>query len=262
MADSESGTAEILRLDDVWKRHRRWKRGPQSLKETLIKTLRGVRPEYEDFWAVQKCSLSVKRGEAVGFCGSNGAGKSTLLRVIAGILPPTQGQVTVRGRLATLLELGAGFLPDLTGRENIELNGAILGLTDAEMATKMTSIVAFADLGDFIDSPVSTYSTGMYMRLGFAIASHVDADILVLDEVLAVGDAGFQHKCAGWLEGLRQRGVTVLLVSHDLMTLVALCDRVVWMDHGQVRQVGHPAEVVEAYRASASATPPLVGVTV
>lgn len=245
--------SEILRLDDVWKRHRRWLRRPQSLKEMLIKALRGVRPEYEDFWAVRGCSLSIARGEAVGFCGSNGAGKSTLLRVISGILPPTRGTITVRGRLATLLELGAGFLPDLTGRENIELNGAILGLTDAETAAKMESIVDFADLGDFIDSPVSTYSTGMYMRLGFAIASHVDADILVLDEVLAVGDAAFQLKCAGWLERLRGQGATVLLVSHDLPTLIELCDRVVWMDRGQVLEVGDPAAIVERYRASQQA---------
>jgi len=250
--------SEILRLDDVWKLHRRWRRRPQSLKETLIKTLRGIRPEYEDFWAVRGCSLSVARGEAVGFCGANGAGKSTLLRVVSGILPPTRGRITVRGRLATLLELGAGFLPDLTGRENVELNGAILGLTDGETAAKMESIVSFADLGDFIDSPVSTYSTGMYMRLGFAIASHVDADILVLDEVLAVGDAGFQQKCAGWLERLRAQGTTVLMVSHDLPTLVDVCDRVVWMDHGRVHEIGDPARIVERYRASQRAQPPLV----
>jgi ABC-type polysaccharide/polyol phosphate transport system ATPase subunit len=239
--------AEILRLDRVWKRHRRWKRRPLSVKEALIRALKRVGPEYEDFWAVQDVSLTVRRGEVLGFCGANGAGKSTLLRVVAGTVPPTFGTVTLRGRIATLLELGAGFLPDLTGRENVALNGAILGLSDAEIRAKEDAIVAFADLGDFIDSPVRTYSSGMYMRLGFAIASHVEADILLLDEVLAVGDAEFQRKCAAWLAAQRAAQTTVLLVSHDLSALAALCDRVAWMERGRVRACGAAAEVVGAY---------------
>ena len=238
---------EILRLDRVWKRHRRWKRRPTSVKEALIRSLKGVRPEYEDFWAVRDVSLSVRRGETIGFCGANGAGKSTLLRVIAGILPPTHGRITVRGKLTALLELGAGFLPDLTGRENVILNGAILGLDDAELQRKMDGIVEFADIGDFIDSPVKTYSTGMYMRLGFAIASHVDAEILLLDEVLAVGDAEFQQKCGAWLREQHRNDTSVLIVSHDMRTLVDTCDRVVWLDRGAARASGPPDEIARQY---------------
>jgi len=235
-------------MDGVWKRHRRWLRRPQSLKETLIRSLKGLRPEYDEFWALRDVSFSARQGEAVGFCGANGAGKSTLLKVVAGILPPSHGTVRVRGRIASLLELGAGFLPELTGRENVCLNGAILGLTDEEVASKMDAIVAFADLGDFIDSPVKTYSSGMYMRLGFAIASHVDADILLIDEVLAVGDAAYQQKCTAWLKSLRERDTTVLVVSHDLGVLVQMCDRVVCLDGGSVVNSGPPQQVVEQYK--------------
>jgi len=244
---------EILRLDDVWKRHRIWKKRPESLKETLIRGLKGVRPVYEEFWALQGISLSVRRGEFVGICGHNGAGKSTLLRVIAGILPATHGRITVRGSLATLLELGSGFLADLTGRENIALNGAILGLGQEEIRRKMAAIVDFADIGEFIDSPVRTYSTGMYMRLGFSIASHVEAKILLLDEVLAVGDAEFQLKCSEWLSQLRASGTTVLMVSHDLPVLSRLCDRVAWMEHGKIVTCSSPDEVVERYGRAAEA---------
>lgn len=241
--------SEVLRMEGVWKRHRRWLRRPQSLKETLIRSISGVRPEYDDFWALRDVSFSVASGEAVGFCGANGAGKSTLLKVVSGIVPPSHGTVRARGRIASLLELGAGFLPDLTGRENVCLNGAILGLTDAEVAGKMDEIIAFADLGDFIDSPVRTYSSGMYMRLGFSIASHVDADIILLDEVLAVGDAAFQKKCADWLPSLRERNTTVLMVSHDLGALEKMCDRVIWLDAGTVVNSGPANRVIEEYKA-------------
>ena len=239
---------EILRLDGLWQRHRIWKKKLYSLKTALIHGLRGHRQSYEDFWALKDISFSVARGEALGFCGPNGAGKSTLLKVIARILPPTHGRITVRGRIATLFELGAGFLPDLTGRENIVLNGAILGYGTDEIRRRMDEIVDFADLGEFIDSPVRMYSAGMYMRLGFAIASHIDADILLLDEVLAVGDAGFQQKCRAWLQDLRRRGTTVLVVSHVIPTLVEMCDRVIWLDQGRARACGPPAEVVDRYR--------------
>lgn len=249
-----SDVAEILRLEHVWKSQRRWKRRPQSVKEALIHTLEGRRAEYEDFWALSDVSLSVQRGETVGFCGPNGAGKSTLLRTVAGILPPTFGRIRVRGRVATLLDLGAGFLGDLTGRENIALNGAILGLSDTEVRDKADAIVAFADLGDFIDSPVRSYSTGMYMRLGFAIASHVDADVVLIDEVLAVGDAAFQARCARWLDERRGRGTTVLLVSHDLAALQQLCDRVVWLERGAIRDAGAPSMVVGRYAAELART--------
>jgi len=238
---------EILRLDRVWKRQRRWRRRPLSVKEALIRALQGQRSEYQDFWALREVSLAVQRGEHLGFCGANGAGKSTLLRIVAGIVPPTHGRVTVGGRVAAMLELGAGFLGDLTGRENIALNGAILGLTEADVRRKLDAIVEFADLGDFIDSPVRTYSTGMYMRLGFAIASHVEADIVLIDELLAVGDAEFRRRCAEWLEQRRGSATTVLIVSHELGALGRLCDRVVWLDRGAVRLDGAPVDVVTRY---------------
>ncbi len=167
---------EVLSLDGVWKRHRRWKKRPYYLKEALIQRILRQKPRYEEFWALRDFSLSLRRGETVGFCGSNGAGKSTVLKLISRIMPATHGTITARGRVAALLELGAGFLPDLTGRENMLLNSAILGLTNAESRDRMQPMVEFADLGDFIDSPVRTYSTGMYMRLGFAIASTETTD--------------------------------------------------------------------------------------
>ena len=244
---SNTGT-EVLSLDRVWRQHRRWKRRPMSLKEALIRQLKGQRSEYEDFWVLRGVSLSVRAGACLGICGPNGAGKSTMLKLIARILPADHGRITVRGRIAPLLELGAGFLPDLTGRENVLLNGAILGLRDGEIRRKIDTILEFADLGDFIDSPVWTYSTGMYARLGFAIASHVEADILLLDEILVVGDASFQAKCEDWLTELRGGGTTVVVVSHDLNSLVKLCDRVIWLDDGRIVQDGGAEEVVNAYR--------------
>jgi len=241
---------EVLRLEDVWRRYRRWERRPASLKEAFVRFLRRDGWAYEDFWALQGISLSVQRGEVVGVCGANGSGKSTLLKVVAGILPMTHGRITVRGKIATLLDLGTGFLPELTGRENIVLNGAIMGLSDADMARKMESIIDFADLGPFIDSPIKTYSSGMYMRLGFAIAVHVDADILLIDDILAVGDAAFHHKCSAWLQQIQQNGTALLIVSHTLSVLSTLCNRVIWLDQGRVMAEGHPIEVLQQYSPS------------
>jgi ABC-2 type transport system ATP-binding protein len=234
----------------VWRRYRRWERRPGSLKEAFVRFLRRDAWAYEDFWALEEISLSVQRGEVVGVCGANGSGKSTLLKVVAGILPMTHGRITVRGTIATLLDLGTGFLPELTGRENIVLNGAIMGLSDAEMARKMESIIDFADLGPFIDSPIKTYSSGMYMRLGFAIAVHVDADILLIDEILAVGDAAFQQKCSARLQQIQQNGTALLIVSHTLSVLSTLCNRVIWLDQGCVMAEGHPIEVLQQYSPS------------
>jgi len=242
---------EVLRLEGVWRRYRRWQRRPASLKEAVVRFFQRNGLLYEDFWALQGISLSIQRGEAVGVCGANGSGKSTLLKVVAHILPMTHGHITVRGKLATLLELGTGFLPELTGRENIALNGAIMGLSDAEVARQMESIIDFADLGTFIDSPVKTYSAGMYMRLGFAIAIHVNADILLIDEILAVGDAEFQKKCIPRLQQMQQNGTALLIVSHALSLLSILCDRVIWLDRGRVMAEGHPAEVLQQYCPSA-----------
>jgi ABC-type polysaccharide/polyol phosphate transport system ATPase subunit len=238
---------EVLRLDGVWISLRRYRRPSDSLKETIIRVLKGQRSTSQMFWALRNVSLSVGEGESIGFCGPNGAGKSTLLKVIARILPPTNGRITIRRKLATMLELGAGFLPDLSGRENITLNGTILGLDEAQIRSKMGAILEFADIGEFIDSPVKTYSSGMYARLGFAIASHVEAAVLVFDEVLAVGDAAFQQKCLDRIQELRRDGTTMLIVSHDMPTLVNMCDRVVWLHEGRVMACGAPREVVAEY---------------
>ena len=251
-----SRSDEALRLENVGRRFRRWDRRPTTLKEAIVRRLRRDRPSFEEFWALEEISLTARRGEVLGFCGANGAGKSTLLKLIARILPATCGRITVRGRIAALLELGTGFLPELSGRENILLNGAILGLGDAEMRRKLDSIVEFAGLGPFIDSPVRTYSAGMYARLGFAIASHVEADILLIDEVLAVGDAAFQKKCHAWLESLTAGDTTVLLVSHSLSTLEALCDRMIWLDRGRVAAAGDPVAVVGRYAEAATSSGP------
>lgn len=207
------------------------------------------RETVEDFWAVRDVSLSIRRGESVGFCGSNGSGKTSLLKVISRILPPTWGRVTVRGRIAPFLELATGFHPLLTGRENIRLNASLMGLSDEEIREKTASIVEFAELGDFIDSPVKTYSAGMYMRLGFAICGHIDADIIVIDEILAVGDGAFQRKCLDWLDELRARGVTILVVSHILPLLRSMCDRMVWLDHGSLVAEGPADEILPRYDA-------------
>jgi ABC-type polysaccharide/polyol phosphate transport system ATPase subunit len=241
---------EILRLESVWKQHRKWIRRPTHLKEAFVRALRGRRSEYQDFWALRDVDLSVERGEFLGVCGLNGAGKSTLLRVVARIAPATHGRITLGGSLATLLELATGFLPELTGRENIFVNGAITGISDTATGKEIDRIIEFADIGDFIDCPVKTYSAGMYMRLGFAIATHLRADLLLIDEILAVGDAGFQKKCLAWLKELRERGTTAVIVSHSMQLLDDLCDRVLWLEEGGVVAHGDPAKVTARYEAS------------
>lgn len=238
---------EILNLQGVWRQFRRWTRKPTSIKEAFVHLFRKDSLAYEDFWALRDISISIRRGEVIGFCGGNGSGKSTLLRTIARILPATHGRIRVRGKIATLLEVATGFQPDLSGRENIVLNAMLMGFTEEEIAEKTPSIIEFADLGEFIETPVKAYSAGMYMRLGFSIASHVAADMLLIDEVLAVGDAEFQKKCGQWFETVRGGDTTVLIVSHDLLSLARLCDRVIWLDKGQIRAQGDPAEVLTQY---------------
>jgi lipopolysaccharide transport system ATP-binding protein len=204
---------------------------------------------YPRFEALKGVSFHVARGETVGVIGQNGAGKSTLLQLVTGTAPPTSGDITVRGRIAALLELGAGFEPDFTGRENIILNGTILGLTSRELKERMNSIIAFSELGEFIDRPVRTYSSGMFMRLAFSVAAHVDADLLIIDEALAVGDARFTQKCMRYLSEFKRKG-SILFVSHDLGAVTGLCDRVIWLDHGKVRGEGSAVRVCEQYVAS------------
>lgn len=208
---------------------------------------RGRRQFFKEFWALRQISFSVDQGEVIGVIGRNGSGKSTLLQLIAGTLTATSGEVQVQGRLAALLELGAGFNPDYSGRENVYFNGMLLGLTREEVEDRLSAILEFADIGEFIDQPVKTYSSGMFVRLAFAISAHVDADILIVDEALAVGDMAFQLKCLQRMEELIQRGVTVLLVTHDVQMVRNYCQRVLYLKQGQLVFDGSAEEGTELY---------------
>jgi ABC-2 type transport system ATP-binding protein len=218
-----------------------------TFKEYVIRWLqRRVRPR--DFWALNNVNLHIYRGETFGLIGSNGAGKSTLLKLAARVLRPTTGRVVVVGHTAPLLEFGAGFHPELTGRENIFLNGAILGFSHRQMEEKFERIVDFAELWDFIEAPIRTYSSGMIARLGFAVATDIEPDILLIDEILSVGDESFQHKSAARMQAFRDRGATILLVSHDMSTIEEICHRAAWIDHGQIQEIGPVSEVIRTYR--------------
>jgi len=201
----------------------------------------------DNIWAIRDVSFEVKQGEVLGIIGPNGAGKSTLLKILSRITDPTMGRAVLRGRVASLLEVGTGFHPDLTGRENIYLNGAILGMRKAEIARKFDEIVAFSEIDRFIDTPVKRYSSGMYVRLAFAVAAHLEPEILIVDEVLAVGDINFQKKCMGKMGDVVKHGRTILFVSHNMTAVLNLCSRAILMDHGRVMDVGKTAEVVSKY---------------
>lgn len=204
-------------------------------------------PAHEEFWALKDVSFDIRQGERVGIIGRNGAGKSTLLKILSRITVPTAGQLKIRGSVASLLEVGTGFHPELTGRENIFLNGAILGMSKAEIKFKFDEIVAFAEVERFLDTPVKRYSSGMYVRLAFAVAAHLEPDILIVDEVLAVGDARFQKKCLGKMEEAGKGGRTILLVSHNMGVISQLCSTCVWLDKGKIRDLGQTGSVVNAY---------------
>jgi ABC-2 type transport system ATP-binding protein len=231
-------------VDQVSKRFRLYHEKNQSLK-TLF--LRGGRARYEDFWAIDDVSFEVPEGSTFGLIGSNGSGKSTMLKCLARILRADKGTVTTRGRMSALLELGTGFHPELSGRENIFLNGSILGLRRREIERRLDSIIEFANVGPHIDMPVKVYSSGMYVRLGFAVAINVDPDILLVDEVLSVGDEEFQRKCRTRFEELRSGGRTVVLVSHSLSTVSSMCDTVALLNQGKLEKLGSPKEVIEDY---------------
>ena len=244
-----------VEIDGVSKRYTLQAARPRGLKGWLVERARGeVEEEARTLWALRDVSFAIGRGETVGIIGSNGSGKSTLLKLITGIVKPTGGRVTVAGRISPLIELGAGFHPDFSGRENVFLNGAILGLKRAELARRFDAIVAFAELEAFIDQPVKTYSSGMYMRLAFAIAAHVDPDVLVVDEVLAVGDAAFQAKCLERMRAFQRAGTTIVLVSHALDTVAEVCGRVAWLERGELRALGSTGEVLAAYHAHVTRT--------
>lgn len=237
----------VIRLEDVGVRYRIASERVATFKEYMIRRFQG-KIALGDFWALHHLDLSIYKGEMLGLIGPNGAGKSTLLKLIARVMRPTKGRVWVKGVVAPLLEFGAGFHPDLTGRENIFLNGALLGFTNDEMQEKFDRIVDFAELWEFIDVPVRNYSSGMAARLGFAVATDIDPDILILDEVLSVGDEGFQRKSLSRMEDFRNQGATIILVSHNMDTISEMCDRSVWLDHGQIKMVGKTSDVVPTYR--------------
>jgi lipopolysaccharide transport system ATP-binding protein len=236
----------VIELGGVSKRFRISREPAHTMKEAAINFVRR-RNDREEFWALRDVSMSVKRGESVGVIGRNGSGKSTLFRLISGVLKPTAGSIRVRGRLSPMIELTAGFHPELTGMENIYLNCAIYGMGRAETGRKVGEILDFAEIGDFIYSPVRVYSSGMLARLGFAVAVNVDADVLLIDEVLAVGDAEFQRKCFDRIKELKRSGTTFVYVSHDLATVQDLCERAIWMDAGTIKDSGGSKGVISDY---------------
>ena len=241
----------MIQLDQVTVRFRIPHERIPTFQEYAIRWLqrRGVR--YSNFNALNNLGFSVDQGETVGVIGPNGAGKSTLLKVIAQVIRPTQGRVRLRGRVAPLLELGAGFDYEMTGRENVFLNGAVLGFSRRDMARRLDRIVDFSGIGDFIDAPVRTYSSGMVARLGFAVATDVQPEVLIIDEVLAVGDAHFQQKSAARIRKFRQSGSTILVVSHNPASIKALCNRVLWLERGVIRLVGPVEQVMQQYAPDA-----------
>lgn len=242
----------MIEVEGVSKKYRKGFRY-RSLREDLgalgrrLMGRSGPSAAPEEFWAVRDLTFAVERGEAVGLIGSNGAGKSTTLKLISRVSYPSEGRIRVRGRVASLIEVGAGLHPELTGRDNVFVNGAILGMHKAEIEEKYASIVEFSELGDFMDMAVKRYSSGMYVRLGFSVAVHTDPDVLLVDEVLSVGDVGFQAKSLDRMLSFRQRGITILFVSHNLPAVSQMCDRVLWIEHGRAMMIGDTEPVLAAY---------------
>src|SRR5215470_13398718 len=236
-----------IEFHNVSKRYARRKVEGSQLRTSLWESL--FQRRQEEFWALHEVSFQVERGEALGIIGHNGAGKSTILKLLSRITVPSAGELMINGRLSALIEVGSGFHPELTGRENIYLNGSILGMMRREITKKLDSIVDFAELRQFIDTPVKRYSSGMYVRLGFSIAAHLNPDILLLDEVLAVGDAAFQRKCIQRITELKKNGTTIVFISHDLRAVQQLCDRVILLKKGQIEADGAPAETIELYQS-------------
>ncbi len=244
------GSPPAIRMVDVTKQYRRVAQSHKflTLKSAFVggNIFKLLRPD-EVFTALEGISIDVARGETFGVIGANGAGKSTLMKIIAGITKATTGEVEVRGKISALIELGAGFHPEISGRENVYINAIMLGLTRKQVEERFDDIVAFAELEEFIDAPVKHYSSGMYMRLGFSVAIHVDPDVLVIDEVLAVGDESFVHKCLDKIGEFKRRGKTILLVTHGMETVRRLCDRAAWINQGKVQAIGDPPRVIDSY---------------
>jgi ABC-2 type transport system ATP-binding protein len=239
----------VIHLRDISVRYRLIKERRRTFQAHIINYLKGKRIESETLWALKLISLNIFEGESLGIIGHNGAGKSTLLKVISGVIKPVEGNLRVRGRIAPLIELSAGFDPELTGRENIYLNASILGFSRKEIDSKFESIVEFSELQEFVDTPLKNYSSGMISRLGFSIATEVDPDILIIDEVLAVGDASFKRKSMERILEFRKNGITIIFVSHNMDEITALCSKVLWLDHGSKKMTGEPAAVISAYES-------------
>jgi ABC-type polysaccharide/polyol phosphate transport system ATPase subunit len=237
-----------IHFENVVQRYRVIRERPDSLREAFTKIFRRSSGAHE-FEALSGISFDVRDGETMGLIGRNGSGKSTVLKIIAGVFEPTSGKAEVNGKVAPLIELGAGFHHDLTGRENIVLNGLMLGFSRKEIQAKEPAIIDFAGLGEFIDSPVKQYSSGMFMRLAFSIATEIDPEVLLIDEILSVGDAEFQEKCNARMRDFQRRGKTIVLVSHNNKAIEAICDRVILLDHGRMVADGHPQAVIEQYEA-------------
>ena len=240
---------KIIDINSVSMRFNLNKDKVDSLKEYTVKLLKG-QLMFEEFWAIRDVTFHINKGEIFGLIGLNGAGKSTMLKIIAGVLKPTKGKIFIEGSMAPLIELGAGFDFDLTARENIYLNGAILGHSRKFMEKKFDEIVEFSELQEFLDVQLKNYSSGMVARIGFAIATVVDPDILIVDEILAVGDFQFQEKCYKRIESMIERGTTVIMVSHSIDQIESLCSRVLWLEHGQMKMIGEAREICEKYKNS------------
>ncbi len=237
-------TEYFVEANNLGKRYNLFDHPADQVKEFLTF---GKRKYHREFWALRDVSFKIKRGESVGVIGENGAGKSTLLRIITGVTKPTVGSIETQARVGALLDLGTGFHPEYTGRENIFLSGAVMGLSEEEIRATLPEIIEFSDLGDFIDRPVRTYSTGMYVRLGFSIATSIDPDLLVTDEVLSVGDENFQKKCVKKMERFLIEGKTILFCSHGMFHIRKICQKALWLDHGQVKSIGDASDVVNEY---------------
>ena len=234
----------MIEVIDVSKKFKLYHDKATTRKERLL-FLRSKKADV--FWALQNINIKIGQGQTVGLIGENGSGKSTLLKLMTKIIYPTTGEIRTHGRVSSLLELGAGFHPDFTGRENIYINASIFGLSKKEITNRLDSIIAFSELEEFIDSPIRTYSSGMYMRLAFSVAVHVEPKILLIDEILAVGDVNFQKKCFDKIREFKKKGVTIVIVSHDLKSIEDICDKVIWLDHGKMVTYGECHAVVEQY---------------
>jgi lipopolysaccharide transport system ATP-binding protein len=252
----------VVRVENLSKKYilgHQKQEGYTTLRESMTSGVKGLlqpfrrgKPQVgnsgsEEFWALKDVSFEIKQGDRLGIIGKNGAGKSTLLKILSRIVEPTRGQIGIKGRVASLLEVGTGFHPELTGRENISLNGAILGMSKAEITRKFDEIVAFAEVEKFLDTPVKRYSSGMYVRLAFSVAAHLEPEILIVDEVLAVGDAQFQKKCLGKMEAVGKEGRTIIFVSHSMGAITTLCDKVVFLEKGRVREIGEVDKIANIY---------------